>query len=166
MAKKTTPTPANETESAEPMTIAPAAAPATDEQGGMTAQATEALADAAAVQEQPEKAEAEEESAQAEEAAQVAKTAAPTEIQAPEDDAQAEDASDASDEAATADEADDIEPLETLDSLALRYRVPSWKQAAMLQMQGWAPGKCVSAADYETALADLGTRPLGSGARR
>lgn len=139
MAKKTTPAPDSETEGTGHMDTVPA----TDEQGGMNAQAVEALAEGTVVQEQP--AEAEAEPAQAGEAAPATETPAP---------------------ANDADEADEAETLETLDSLALRYRVPSWKQAAMLQMQGWAPGKHVSAADYEAALADLSTRPLGGGARR
>lgn len=127
MAKKTIPTPVDET--------------TVDETKGT---------ETAAVQAQP--AEAEAEPAQAEGVAPATETAAPAETEAP------------ATESAKADDAP--ETIETLDSLALRYRVPSWKQAAMLQMQGWAPGKHVSAADYEAALADLGTRPLGGGARR
>lgn len=156
MAKKTTPTPVDETKDTESTANDPVAA----EQGGVTAQGAEAQAEATAAQAQPAETEAEPsaraESVQAEEAAPATETAAPEDPKASDGDGPADEAG----------EAGETETLETLDSLALRYRVPSWKQAAMLQMQGWAPGKHVSAAEYEAALADLGTRPLGGGARR
>lgn len=151
MAKKTTPTTGGETTVDEAKnTEVTANDPVAAEQGDVTAlddRAAEALT-------QPAKTEAES-SARAE-PVQVEEAAPPTETTAPEEtEAPNEDVSEG-----------EIETLETLDSLALRYRVPSWKQAAMLQMQGWALGKRVSVAEYEAALADLGTRPLGSGARR
>jgi|GEM_PF-6245874 len=157
MAKKTTQIPVDETPVDETKdTEVTANEPVPAEQGGVTAQAdqaAEALAQPAETEVEPS---ARAEPVQAEKAAPATETAAPEETVAPDEDAPEGEAG----------ETDETETLETLDSLALRYRVPSWKQAAMLQMQGWAPGKHVSAAEYEAALADLGTRPLGGGARR
>ena len=51
--------------------------------------------------------------------------------------------------------------LHSLDELATLYRVPSWQQAALARMQGWEPGKRVSAETYEAALTALGARPQG-----
>lgn len=166
MAKKTIQT-QKTTSAPTPQADTPVAA----EQSGLTAQAAEALADAATEQEQPAgttedpaalaEAVTPADPTPAEETTQATGTETPTK-----ETVQAEDASGDSEEEAPEAEADDTEALEGLDSLALRYRVPSWRQAAMLQMQGWAPGKHVNAADYEAALAELDARPLGGGARR
>lgn len=51
--------------------------------------------------------------------------------------------------------------LHSLDELATLYRVPSWQQAALARMQGWEPGKRVTAETYEAALTALGARPQG-----
>lgn len=51
--------------------------------------------------------------------------------------------------------------LHSLDELATLYRVPSWQQAALTRMQGWEPGKRVTAETYEAALTALGARPQG-----
>ena len=41
--------------------------------------------------------------------------------------------------------------------------LPAWKGAALCRHAGWAPGKCVSAEEFEAALARLEGRPMGGG---
>lgn len=53
--------------------------------------------------------------------------------------------------------------LESLAVLADRHRVPTWQQAALARMMGWADGKKVSEADYTGALAVLRNRRIGGG---
>lgn len=50
-----------------------------------------------------------------------------------------------------------------LSVLASRHRVPSWQQAALLRLMGWADGKMVTDADYQAALAGLHGRRMGGG---
>ncbi len=47
--------------------------------------------------------------------------------------------------------------------LAARFRVPQWQQAALVRFMGWAPGKRVSAQEYEAALDALLSRRMGGG---
>lgn len=51
--------------------------------------------------------------------------------------------------------------LLSLDELAMRYRVPSWQQAALARLCGWETGKRVTTEDYEQALDVLHARPQG-----
>lgn len=53
--------------------------------------------------------------------------------------------------------------LQSLDELALLFRVPTWQQAALTRLMGWAPDKSVSEADYADALDSLNSRRMGSG---
>lgn len=54
-------------------------------------------------------------------------------------------------------------PLERLEVLADRHRVPTWQQAALARMMGWAAGKQVSEAEYAAALSALTNRRIGGG---
>lgn len=63
------------------------------------------------------------------------------------------------------------EPYYGLEELALRHRLPTWRQAALVRLMDWADGKMLTEAEYEAALTKLGGRPLGgahphSGGRR
>lgn len=53
--------------------------------------------------------------------------------------------------------------LHSLDELALSFRVPTWQQAALTRLMGWAPDKSVSEADYADALDVLTSRRMGGG---
>lgn len=53
--------------------------------------------------------------------------------------------------------------LQSLDELALLFRVPTWQQAALTRLMGWAPDKSVSEADYADALEALNSRRMGGG---
>lgn len=70
-------------------------------------------------------------------------------------------ASDGDGAAATTGQEQPAATLHSLDELATLYRVPSWQQAALARMQGWEPGKRVTAETYEAALTALGARPQG-----
>ena len=56
--------------------------------------------------------------------------------------------------------------FESLSVLADRYRVPSWQQAALCRMMGWADGKMLTDDEYQAALAELSARHLGGGRRK
>lgn len=56
--------------------------------------------------------------------------------------------------------------LKSLSALADRHRVPSWQQAALCRMMGWADGKMLTDAAYKAALAKLSARHLGGGRRK
>ena len=73
----------------------------------------------------------------------------------------ATDAPDVGGAAATTGQEQPAATLHSLDELATLYRVPSWQQAALARMQGWEPGKRVTAETYEAALTALGARPQG-----
>jgi len=73
----------------------------------------------------------------------------------------ATDAPDGDGSAATTGQEQPAATLHSLDELATLYRVPSWQQAALARMQGWEPGKRVTAETYEAALTALGARPQG-----
>ena len=67
------------------------------------------------------------------------------------------------DEGGGADSGEKSAALENMDELAARFRVPQWQQAALVRFMGWAPGKRVSAQEYETALDALLSRRMGGG---
>lgn len=67
------------------------------------------------------------------------------------------------DEGGGADSGEKSAVLENMDELAARFRVPQWQQAALVRFMGWAPGKRVSAQEYETALDALLSRRMGGG---
>lgn len=54
-------------------------------------------------------------------------------------------------------------PLERLEVLADRHRVPTWQQAALCRLMGWEDGKMVANAEYLDALDKLKTRRVGGG---
>lgn len=54
-------------------------------------------------------------------------------------------------------------PLERLEVLADRHRVPTWQQAALCRYMGWEDGKMVADAAYLDALDKLKTRRVGGG---
>ena len=49
----------------------------------------------------------------------------------------------------------------SIDELAEKHRLASWKSAALNRMKGWEPGKRVSEAEYAGALAQLANRRIG-----
>lgn len=51
--------------------------------------------------------------------------------------------------------------LFSIDELAEKHRLASWKSAALNRMKGWEPGKRVSEAEYAAALAQLANRRIG-----
>lgn len=51
--------------------------------------------------------------------------------------------------------------LLSIDELAGKYRLASWKSAALNRMKGWEPGKRVSETEYKAALAQLANRRIG-----
>lgn len=53
--------------------------------------------------------------------------------------------------------------LESLSVLADRHRVPTWQQASVCRLMGWADGKAVTNAEYMDALEKLKTRRVGGG---
>ena len=53
--------------------------------------------------------------------------------------------------------------LESLSVLADRHRVPTWQQASVCRLMGWADGKAVTIAEYMDALEKLKTRRVGGG---
>ena len=57
------------------------------------------------------------------------------------------------------------QPLMSLEELAQQFRVPGWQHAALCKLMGWQPGKAVTLAEYETGLAALSGRRLGSSGR-
>ena len=67
------------------------------------------------------------------------------------------------DEGDGADSGEKPAALENMDELAARFRVPQWQQAALVRFMGWAPGKRVSAQEYEAALDALLSRRMGGG---
>lgn len=60
----------------------------------------------------------------------------------------------------------DGDSLVDLAVLADRHRVPSWMEAALCRMMGWAEGKLVSDAEYRDALENLKRRRLCGGRAR
>ena len=54
-------------------------------------------------------------------------------------------------------------PLERLEVLADRHRVPTWQQASLCRFMDWADGKVVSNAEYLDALGKLKSRRVGGG---
>lgn len=54
-------------------------------------------------------------------------------------------------------------PLERLEVLADRHRVPTWQQSALCRFMGWEDGKMVANAEYLDALDKLKTRRVGGG---
>lgn len=54
-------------------------------------------------------------------------------------------------------------PLERLEVLADRHRVPTWQQASLCRLMGWEDGKMVANAEYLDALDKLKTRRVGGG---
>lgn len=53
--------------------------------------------------------------------------------------------------------------LQDVDELIRTHGLPAWQGAALCRFAGWAPGKTVSVAEFETALAGLAKRPMGGG---
>ena len=53
--------------------------------------------------------------------------------------------------------------LESLSVLADLHRVPTWQQASVCRLMGWADGKAVTNAEYMDALEKLKTRRVGGG---
>lgn len=56
-------------------------------------------------------------------------------------------------------------PPQTIDALAVAYRVPAWQAAALNRFMGWEPGKMVSEADFVVALHSLDARRMGGGCK-
>lgn len=66
--------------------------------------------------------------------------------------------------------ANDVKPdnsvtdnLKSLSELAALFRVPTWQQAALERLMGWAKGKSVTEEAYSDALDSLNSRRMGSG---
>ena len=53
--------------------------------------------------------------------------------------------------------------LQDVDELIRTHGLPAWQGAALCRFAGWAPGKAVSEAEFETALEGLAKRPMGGG---
>lgn len=53
--------------------------------------------------------------------------------------------------------------LQDVDELIRAHGLPAWQGAALCRFAGWAPGKAVSEAEFETALEGLAKRPMGGG---
>lgn len=51
--------------------------------------------------------------------------------------------------------------LLSIDELAEKHRLASWKSAALNRMKGWEPCKRVSETEYNAALAQLANRRIG-----
>lgn len=60
-------------------------------------------------------------------------------------------------------EAQEAPELLSLEELEMEFRVPSWQQAALIRNMGWASGKKVTRAEYESAMEALSGRRLGGG---
>lgn len=66
-------------------------------------------------------------------------------------------------EAGAAKESNTRPELFGLSELADRFRVVSWRQAALLRYMGWEDGKMVSEDEYRDALKALEYRRIGGG---
>ncbi len=64
-------------------------------------------------------------------------------------------------EMSSAAETSSAEPLVDVETLGTD--LPGWKLAGVMRHQRWAPGKAVTRAVYEAAVAAFEGRPLGGG---
>lgn len=55
------------------------------------------------------------------------------------------------------------EPLHPVETLADDHGLPSWETAALVTATGWAQGKQVTEAEFESALTKFRNRPQGGG---
>ncbi len=53
--------------------------------------------------------------------------------------------------------------LHDVNELIRERGLPAWQGAALCRYAGWAPGKAVSAVEFEAALSGLANRPMGGG---
>jgi hypothetical protein len=53
--------------------------------------------------------------------------------------------------------------LHPVEELAKQAGVSAGTVAGLSRAKGWAPGKCVTAAEFEAALGSFQNRPMGSG---